>query len=262
MIPRRLFFFLVAIAAFFGALAGLTSHAQGDVAQVITPDAPLDMTGQLTAFLIDLALRHPWIVTVFGLIGFLRVIFKPAMALLHGYVATTQDKSDDELLEKVERSWIFVAFSWLIDFFGSVKLDTIRKARGPAPTAGGLTPALALCIAASLLSGCQSPETVAFKTISAVQLAAKTTLDGWADHVVERRVQIAKLPEDQQGPASTELLKQEGRVAAALGEYKREMAAAKKGVDAALDQGLAPAPAALVAAAAAFESVVAEMSKK
>ena len=70
---------------------------------MITPDAPLDMTGQLTAFLIDLALRHPWIVTVFGLIGFLRVIFKPAMALLHGYVATTQDKSDDELLEKVER---------------------------------------------------------------------------------------------------------------------------------------------------------------
>lgn len=213
-------------------------------------------------FLVDLAFQHPWIVTVFGLIGFLRVIFKPAMALLHGYVATTQDEGDDVLLEKVERSWLFVAFSWLIDFLGSVKLDTIRKARGSAPTAGGLTPALALCIAASLLSGCQSPETVAFKTISAVQLAARTTLDGWADHVVERRAQIAKLPEDQRGPASTELLKQEGRVAAALGEYKREMAAAQKGVNAALDQGLAPAPAALVAAAAAFESVVAEMLKK
>lgn len=128
--------------------------AQGTEIPSAFPDSPLDMTGQLTLFLVDLVTRFPWLLTVIGLIGFLRVVFKPAMALLHGYVATTQDKGDDELLEKVERSWIFAAFSWVIDFLGSVKLDTLKRAKGKLPTGTGLAPMLALVMAASFLAGC------------------------------------------------------------------------------------------------------------
>jgi hypothetical protein len=128
--------------------------AQGDPSPLIAPEVPVDLTDRLTSFLVDLAFSHPWIVTLFGLIGFLRVIFKPAMGLLHGYVLTTQDRTDDEILEKVERSWAFAALSWALDFLGSVKLDTLKRAKGKLPSGTGLAPMLALVVAAAFLDGC------------------------------------------------------------------------------------------------------------
>ena len=212
MIPRLLWFaFLLGFLLFFQAFAqgtfatvqnapsrddgiALAKESGTAIPGAFIEAAHLDMTGKLTGFLIDLAFRHPWIVTLLGLIGFLRVILKPAMALLHGYVATTQDKGDDELLEKVERSWIFAAFSWLLDFLGSVKLDTLKAARSKTGPTNGTAAALALALPVGALAGCKGPKAAAFRTIASVQAVAQKTLVAWADHVVERRAQIAKLP--------------------------------------------------------------------
>ena len=45
-------------------------------------------------------------------------------------------------------------------------------------------------------------------------------MSGWADYVVAERVRIATLAADQQGPANDELLRKEGTVLTAYGNYQ------------------------------------------
>lgn len=73
-------------------------------------------------WLLDLAAKHPWIVTVLLVVGTLRLAVKPAFSIWHTYVAATETTKDDEFLEKVETSkwlkWILYA----LDYVASVKI--------------------------------------------------------------------------------------------------------------------------------------------
>lgn len=226
------------------------------------PITPPDLSAQVAVFLGGLVVAHPWIALVLAFMGSMRFWAKPASLALHKYVASTASTADDQLLERVERSVWYTAFWFVVDWLTSIKLPA--RASTPARTeevrhaAPGTLLAAAFCLTvASLAGGCAgTPEGRAFQTIASVQATVKTGLDAWSDHVVARKAQIAKLPaEEQLGPKS-DLLKQEGKVVAALERYKEAAAAAEKGVYAALDAGQAPASAAMVAAAAEFSSVV------
>lgn len=104
-------------------LAGAAAFGQNtnEIVEVVGP-APVDVTSELTALLVKLTIQYPWIVGIFSLMGALRMILKPAMTWLHGYVAKTETKADDELLEKVEHSKTFIVLAWVVDTLTSIKL--------------------------------------------------------------------------------------------------------------------------------------------
>lgn len=65
--------------------------------------------------------NHPNITTILAGVGLLRVINKPLFHLIRTYVASTETKEDDKMLEKVERSKQYKTFLFILDWFGSVK---------------------------------------------------------------------------------------------------------------------------------------------
>lgn len=102
----------------------------------------------------------------------------------------------------------------------------------------------ALCIACSILTpaaflvsaGCKStPHQVAYKTADAVVSSVDVAMRGWADYVVAERRRIAKLPTAEQLGPKSELLKREGRVAKAYGEYQQAVELARDAVRIALE---------------------------
>lgn len=78
-------------------------------------------------FFRDILAAHPDITTILALVGLLRAINKPLFALMRAYVAKTQSKKDDKLLEKIERSKHYKTFLFLLDWLGSVKPLADRK---------------------------------------------------------------------------------------------------------------------------------------
>lgn len=114
---------------------------------------PEDATGWLTGVLLDLAFRHPWILTLLSVIGLLRLVCKPIMAWLHGHVARTESPADDALLARVEASPWFRILSWLVDYLGSIKLDTLRKVPARSGSSGGTLPLALLLIGVPLTLG-------------------------------------------------------------------------------------------------------------
>lgn len=223
------------------------------------PIAPPDLSAQVAVFLGNLVVAHPWIALVLAFMGTMRFWAKPASLALHKYVESTASTADDQLLARVERSVWYTAFWFVVDWLTSIKLPARASTAARTDEVRHAAPGtlLSLALVLGVAAGCAgTPEGRAFQTIASIQATVSTSLNAWADHVVARRAQIAKLPaEEQLGPKS-DLLKQEGRVVAALGRYQEAAAAAEKGVNAALDAGVAPASAAMVAAAAEFSSVV------
>jgi hypothetical protein len=65
--------------------------------------------------------------------GAARVVFKPLMSLIHAVVSVTPSKSDDEALEKVEKSRLWSIGAFIVDYLFSLKLPV--KAQ-PAPVVG------------------------------------------------------------------------------------------------------------------------------
>lgn len=72
------------------------------------------------------ALKHPWIATALLVIGILRTINKPALALLWRFVRFTPWRGDDILLERVERSKSYRIALFLLDWLASIKLPKTR----------------------------------------------------------------------------------------------------------------------------------------
>lgn len=217
----------------------------------------------LTAQVISLAVEYPWVVGVLALMGALRVIFKPGMVLIRVFVKSTPSPADDLFLDRVEQHPLFGAFGWILDLLASIKLDTVRAAlQSRQSRAALLVPAVLTGVLLQFSLGCAlKPEAVAYKTVAGCNVAVKTALTAWTDHVVARKAAIAKMSAGDRAEASAELLRQEGQVIIALDNYKRAAASAEVGVNAALDSGATPASAALSAAAAAFVSVVEQLKR-
>ena len=96
-------------------------------AQVTTPDAaPLiqaDTAAAIaTPFIVALAMKAPWIITILAVMGGLRFFFKPIISLIESYVKSTPQSNDDEYFDKVEHSRVFKLIAWALDFFASVKV--------------------------------------------------------------------------------------------------------------------------------------------
>lgn len=66
--------------------------------------------------------QYPVMASILVVIGGLRVVFKPIFTVLHAYVEYTSSPTDNVLLDTVEKSSIYKGVSWLLDFFGSIKL--------------------------------------------------------------------------------------------------------------------------------------------
>lgn len=72
--------------------------------------------------IIDLVTKYPKIVSILAAIGTLRLVFKPVMVALSQIVVSTETKKDDELLAKVEKSKIYKAFVFALDYIASIKI--------------------------------------------------------------------------------------------------------------------------------------------
>lgn len=131
--------FLIALIA--GAIA---CFAQ-DTNNVAPADAPAQVTMGLTNTIVQLAEQYPLVAGFLILLGSLRLFIKPLMAGIRLWTASTETKRDDEILDKVERSWLYTAGLFLLDWLTSIKLkpsakpSTANKALGLLMVIGGLT---------------------------------------------------------------------------------------------------------------------------
>lgn len=105
-------------------------------------------------------------------------------------------------------------------------------------------------------TGCKAtPHQVAYKSADAVVSSVDIAMRGWADYVVAERKRIAALPAiDQLGPKA-ELLRKEGRVVNAYGDYQRAMTLAAAAVKLAIANHQPP-PADVGAAASLVLSTI------
>lgn len=76
----------------------------------------------MEAFIVDLASKFPWVLTVISVIGILRIVVKPLMSIIGGVVLATESKKDDLVFEKVENSKIYKGVIYVLDWFASIKI--------------------------------------------------------------------------------------------------------------------------------------------
>ena len=64
-----------------------------------------------------------WLISLFAVIGSLRVVFKPLFSFLGAITEFTYwTKKDDELLVKVMESKVYKAIAYALDYIASIKL--------------------------------------------------------------------------------------------------------------------------------------------
>lgn len=80
------------------------------------------MEAALVTFILGLAEKYPWAVSVFIAMGFFRGVFKPLVSFARTVVSLTPSAKDDELLNKAESSKAFKSIAWFIDYISSIKL--------------------------------------------------------------------------------------------------------------------------------------------
>lgn len=117
---------------------------------------------------------------------------------------------------------------------------------------------IGLCAIPIISTGCKStPHQIAYKSADAVVSSVDIAMHGWADYVVAERRKIAAMPAIDRGSREADLLRKEGKVANALGEYQSAMRAAQAGVNAALRSG-GPLPPMVEGAASALLTIIKE----
>ena len=62
------------------------------------------------------------LVQILSILGTLRLVIKPVMALIEVYVLITPSKDDDQLPQKIEASKAYKTIVFLLDWFASIKL--------------------------------------------------------------------------------------------------------------------------------------------
>ena len=68
------------------------------------------------------AMAHPWVIVLLATLQTCRLVFKPLCIAAQTYVDSTVDTADNEVLMKVQKSWPFRAFSFILDYAFSIKL--------------------------------------------------------------------------------------------------------------------------------------------
>jgi len=106
-----------------GAVPGLT---QGEALQNPSTVSG-DITLLLTSVLAPLVTQHPWVATLFLVIGLLRTVFKPLVTFLEQRAASTADPADDARLQAAEASWWFRTLAWALDFGASIKVGPQKR---------------------------------------------------------------------------------------------------------------------------------------
>ncbi len=71
--------------------------------------------------LASLVANYPFVMSVVAIVGALRLVIKPIMALLHAVAAQTPTKADDEALAKLTQSKLYAGFLFVLDWLASIK---------------------------------------------------------------------------------------------------------------------------------------------
>lgn len=87
-----------------------------------TPASPSPILTGALPFIVEFAQAHSWLATVLFIVGLLRVIMKPLVALAHSVAEYTDTPKDNEFLAKVENSKALATVFFCLDWFGSIKL--------------------------------------------------------------------------------------------------------------------------------------------
>jgi hypothetical protein len=93
-------------------------------AQIAADPGSLADSG-LAGFLINLARQYPWLATALIAIGALRVLFKPVMALLDGYIKANCSPEEYGRLQHFETGSVYKWLNFALDLIGSIKLPTL-----------------------------------------------------------------------------------------------------------------------------------------
>lgn len=98
------------------------------IALALTPvalfaaEAVAPVASESPQWLLDLAAKYPWLVTVLLIVGALRLAVKPVFSIWHTYVESTETTKDDEFLSKVETSKWLKLVLYALDYVASVKI--------------------------------------------------------------------------------------------------------------------------------------------
>lgn len=126
MKPSALKLLLAVVLAFVFAAAAFAQDPT-------TSPPPADssaLTDVVSALVIPLATKYPWVALVLTVVGGLRLLIKPVMSALKTRAAETIDTADDERLARAEGSWWFRMLAFLLDYTASIKLPP-PKAKTP-----------------------------------------------------------------------------------------------------------------------------------
>lgn len=171
---------------------------------VVTSSDPVD---PLTAHVINLAVQYPWVLAALALMGSLRIVFKPGMALLWMFVRSTPSQTDDQFLTKVEAHPLFAAFGWLLDMVASIKVDTVRAAVR-ARQARSLSTQLSALSLLLLLTGCATYTT--------------TQRDVSPERTIETRVSVSTFWDSNSALANSKATQTDKSQSASLGSLTQE----------------------------------------
>ena len=116
---------LIGLAAVVGAFVCLPAVAQvaADPSAVAAP-AAVDTSG-VAGFFVGVAAKFPWLATVLLVIGGLRVVFKPTMTLIDGYIKANCSPDEYAKLQSFEAGPVYKWLNFGLDFVGSVKLPVL-----------------------------------------------------------------------------------------------------------------------------------------
>ena len=114
------------------ALAFCTVELAPTALAAETGDTVAAAANSTVPWLDSIVTQYPWLATVLIVIGACRVVAKPLMSLAHTFAAYTPTTKDDAIVAKVEASWAWRAFCWLLDWTASVKIGTQRPTTQPA----------------------------------------------------------------------------------------------------------------------------------
>lgn len=78
----------------------------------------------LKPLLETLAGSNGLVLQVISIVGTVRLIMKPIMTMLHAVVDSTPSPADNAVLDGVEKSKLFSAVTFILDYILSIKLPT------------------------------------------------------------------------------------------------------------------------------------------
>ncbi len=130
-LTATLFAFAVCLGCILTAPAAHAQPAADQSAAVV--NAALDTAAVVAQpFIVGLAAKHPWLVSLLAVVATLRLVFKPIMSAVEAYVKSTPSATDDEWVAKAQHSPAFRAFAWVLDYLGSIKVGPRLPERPPA----------------------------------------------------------------------------------------------------------------------------------